>query len=46
MSILAVSFTPWLDAVISLAEIETELPLAEVYDGVMFSPETNDSNVV
>jgi len=31
-----------LDAVISLAEIETELPLAEAYDGVEFVPERQD----
>ncbi len=28
-----------LDAVLPLPEIETELPLAEIYDGVVFSPE-------
>ncbi len=28
-----------LDAVLPLAEIETELPLAEIYDGVEFTPE-------
>jgi Uma2 family endonuclease len=28
-----------LDAIIPLEEIETELPLAEIYDGVEFSPE-------
>lgn len=28
-----------LDAVVPLAEIEAELPLAEVYDGVQFTPE-------
>lgn len=32
-----------LDAVIPLPEIETELPLAEIYDGVQFSPEADDS---
>lgn len=31
-----------LDAVIPLAEIETDLPLAEVYDGVEFTPEPQD----
>ena len=31
-----------LDAVIPLPEIETELPLAEVYDGVAFSPEEEE----
>jgi Uma2 family endonuclease len=31
-----------LDAVIPLGEIETELPLADVYDGVEFSPEESD----
>lgn len=30
------------DAVISLPEIETDLPLAEIYDGVEFSPEPAD----
>jgi hypothetical protein len=33
-----------LDAVISLAEIETELPLAEAYDGVEFIPERQDES--
>ena len=32
-----------LDAVLPLAEIETELPLAEVYDGVEFTPEAPDA---
>jgi Uma2 family endonuclease len=31
-----------LDAVIPLEEIETELPLSEMYDGVEFGPETHD----
>jgi Uma2 family endonuclease len=31
-----------LDAVIPLNEIDTELPLAEIYDGVDFSPEADD----
>jgi Uma2 family endonuclease len=31
-----------LESVIPLGEIETELPLAEVYDGVEFSPEEGD----
>lgn len=31
-----------LDAVIPLAEIDTDLPLAEVYDGVEFVPEPQD----
>jgi len=31
-----------LDAVIPLGEIETTLPLAEVYDGVEFGPETGE----
>ena len=31
-----------LDAVIPLLEIETELPLAEVFDTVVFSPEVDD----
>jgi Uma2 family endonuclease len=34
-----------LDAVIPLAEIETELPLAEIYDGVEFSPEADDAEL-
>jgi Uma2 family endonuclease len=29
-----------LNAIISLGEIETELPLAEIYEGVQFSPES------
>jgi Uma2 family endonuclease len=33
-----------LEAVIPLGEIETELPLAEVYDGVEFSPEEGDES--
>ena len=32
------------DAVISLTEIETDLPLAEIYDGVEFSPEPTDDD--
>jgi Uma2 family endonuclease len=28
-----------LDAVVPLSEIETELPLSEIYDGVVFTPE-------
>ena len=31
-----------LDAAIPLAEIEIELPLAEIYDGVEFFPESTD----
>jgi Uma2 family endonuclease len=31
-----------LDAVVPLEEIEAELPLAEVYDGVEFMPEEDD----
>ena len=31
-----------LDAVIPLSEIETELPLAEIYDGVEFTPEADE----
>ncbi len=31
-----------LDAVIPLGEIDVELPLAEVYDGVEFTPEPNE----
>ena len=34
-----------LDAVIVLDEIETELPLSEVYEGVEFLPETDDDGV-
>jgi Uma2 family endonuclease len=34
-----------LDAVIPLDEIETSLPLAEVYDGAEFSPEPDDDAV-
>ena len=30
------------DAVISLGEIETELPLSEVYEAVEFAPEADD----
>jgi len=33
-----------LEAVIPLGEIETELPLAEVYDGVEFSPEAEEDD--
>jgi hypothetical protein len=33
-----------LDAVIPLPEIETELPLAEVYDGVEFTPEEEEDD--
>ncbi len=33
-----------LGAVIPLGEIETDLPLAEVYDGVEFSPEEDDAS--
>lgn len=33
-----------LGAVIPLAEIEAELPLAEVYDGVEFTPEAEDNS--
>jgi Uma2 family endonuclease len=32
-----------LDAVLPLPEIEIELPLAEIYDGVEFTPEPDDS---
>lgn len=32
-----------LDAVIPLADIGTELPLAEIYDGVEFAPEPDDA---
>jgi Uma2 family endonuclease len=32
-----------LDAIIPLPEIETELPLAEIYDGVEFIPEADES---
>ena len=32
-----------LDAVVPLGEIETDLPLAEVYDGVEFTPENSDN---
>lgn len=32
-----------LDAVIPLSEIETELPLAEIYEGVEFSPEPDEA---
>jgi Uma2 family endonuclease len=35
-----------LDATIRLGEIGTELPLAEIYDGVVFSPEPNDEHEV
>jgi hypothetical protein len=31
-----------LDAVLPLGEIETELPLAEIYDGVEFLPEREE----
>ena len=31
-----------LDAVLPLGEIETELPLAEIYDGVQFIPEPEE----
>ncbi len=31
-----------IDAVIPLAELVTELPLAEIYDGVQFAPETDN----
>ena len=31
-----------LDAVIALPEIEAEVPLAEIYDRVVFSPEPGD----
>jgi Uma2 family endonuclease len=34
-----------LDAVIPLDEIEADLPLAEVYDGVEFSPEPDEDDV-
>jgi Uma2 family endonuclease len=34
-----------MDAVMSLPEIETDLPLAEIYDGVEFSPEQADDNM-
>ena len=34
-----------LDAVISLPGIETDLPLAEIYDGVEFSPEPADDDL-
>ncbi len=34
-----------LDATIALPEIEIELPLAEIYAGVEFSPEPNDEKV-
>lgn len=33
-----------LDATIRLSEIDTELPLAEIYDGVVFSPEPDDEH--
>jgi Uma2 family endonuclease len=33
-----------LDAIIPLPEIETELPLAEIYDGVEFVPEPDDGD--
>ena len=33
-----------LDAVIPLPEIEAELPLAEIYDGVEFSPEPDETD--
>lgn len=32
------------DAVIPLAEIQTELPLAEIFDRVEFSPELPDDD--
>ena len=32
------------DAIIPLTEIETELPLAEIYDGVVFTPEPSDED--
>jgi hypothetical protein len=31
-----------LERVIPLAEIETELPLTEIYDGIQFAPEPDD----
>ena len=31
-----------LDAIVPLSEIETELPLAEIYDGVVFVPEAEE----
>ncbi len=31
-----------LDAIVRLPEIDTELPLAEIYDGVQFVPESDD----
>ena len=31
-----------LDAVVPLGEIEIELPLAEIYDGIEFAPEPDD----
>ena len=34
-----------LDAVLPLGEIGTELPLAEIYDGVEFSPEPEEGDV-
>ncbi len=33
-----------LDAAVRLGEIDAELPLAEIYDGVVFSPEPNDEH--
>ena len=35
-----------LDAVIPLPEIEIELPLGEIYDGVEFAPEPDDKDAV
>jgi hypothetical protein len=37
-----ISVDDYLDAVIPLAEIGTELPLAEIYDGAEFVPEPED----
>jgi Uma2 family endonuclease len=33
-----------LDATIRMSEIDAELPLAEIYDGVIFSPEPDDDH--
>ena len=34
-----------LDAILPLGEIEAELPLAEVYDGVQFIPEPEEDEL-
>jgi hypothetical protein len=33
-----------MDAVIPLGEIETELPLREIYEGAEFTPEPSDDD--